>query len=91
MGPKKAQQDIRPLQDKLEAISKIHIPKTEKELISFLGAIQYLSKYMQNLSANIDILRKLLKKQNDWIWTDKHTEALNKLKEGITKIPCLAH
>ena len=44
------------------------------------------------MSANTDVLRKLLKKkQNEWIWTDEHTEAFNKLKEGITKIPCLAH
>ena len=46
---------------------------------------------MENLSAHTDILRKLLKKQNGWIWTDEHTEAFNKLKEGITNIPCLAH
>ena len=43
------------------------------------------------MSANTDVLRKLLKKQNEWIWTDEHTEAFNKLKEGISKIPCLAH
>ena len=43
------------------------------------------------MSANTDVLRKLLKKQNEWIWTDEHTKAFNKLKEGITKIPCLAH
>ena len=62
-----------------------------RPLQSLLGAIQYLSKYIENLSANTDVLRKLLKKQNEWIWTDEHTEAFNKLKEGITEIPCLAH
>ena len=67
------------------------IPKNEKELKSFLGAIQYLSKYIENLSANTDVLRKLLKKQNEWIWTDEHTKAFNKIKEGITKLPCLVH
>ena len=85
------QQGIRPLQETLEAITKLNTSKNEKELKSFLGAIQYLSKYIENLSANTDVLRKLLKKQNEWIWTDEHTEAFNKLKEGITKIPCLAH
>ena len=25
------------------------------------------------------------------IWTDEHTKVFNKLKEGITKIQCLAH
>ena len=49
LGHKIDQQGIRPLQAKLEAIKKINIPKSEKELKSFLGAIQYLSKYIENL------------------------------------------
>ena len=65
--------------------------KNEKELKSFLGAIQYLSKYIENLSAQTDILRKLLKKQNKWICTDEHTKAFNNLKKLITQLPCLAH
>ena len=32
-----------------------------------------------------------MKKQNERIWIDEHTKAFNKLKEGITKIPCLEH
>ena len=91
VGHKTDQQEIPPLQDKLEAITKIKIPKNEKKLKSFLGATQYLSKYIENLSANTDILRKVLNKQKEWIWTYEHTNACNKLKEGITKIPCLAN
>ena len=62
IGHKIDQNGIQPLQDKLEAITKIEIPKNEKELTSFLGAIQYLPKYVENLSAQTDILTKLLKK-----------------------------
>ena len=91
IGHKIDQNGIRPLQDKLEAITKIEIPKNEKELKSFLGAIQYLAKYIENLSAQTDILRKLLKKQNEWNWTQEHTEAFNNLKKLITQLPCLAH
>ena len=58
-------QKLLPLQDKLEAITKINTPENEKELKSFLGAVQYFSKYIEKLSANIDNLRKLLKTQND--------------------------
>ena len=91
VGHRIDQQGIRPLQDKLDAIEKINIPKNEKELKSFLGAIQYLSKYNENLSTNTDIQRKLLKKQNKWFWTEENTRTLINLKECITKIPCLAH
>ena len=50
--------------------------KNEKELKSFLGAIHYLSKDIEILSTITDILRKLLKKQNDWIWAEVHTKPL---------------
>ena len=85
------QNGIRPLQDKLKAIQELKESKNEKELKSFLGAIQYLSKYIENLSAQTDLLRQLLKKKNNWNWTTEHSEAFNQLKRKITEIPCLAH
>ena len=54
---------IRPLQDKLKAIQELKEPKNEKEFKSFLGAIQNLSKYNENLSAQTDLLRQLLKRK----------------------------
>ena len=66
-------------------------PNNEKELKSFLGAIQYLSKYMDNLSAQTDSSRQLLKKDTEWLWTEEHTRAFENLKQKITEIPCLAH
>ena len=73
------------------AIKELKRPNIEKELKSFLGAIQNLSKYIHNLSAQTDILRQLLKKDNEWIWTEEHTQAFENLKQKITEIPCLAH
>ena len=63
IGHKIDQAGIRPFQDKLLAIKKLKQPKNEKELKSFLGASQYLSKYIDNLSAQTDSLRQLLKKR----------------------------
>ena len=67
------QNGIRPLQDKLLTIKDLKRPNNEKELKSYLGAIQYLSNYLDNLFAQTDILRQLLKKDNDWLWTEEHT------------------
>ena len=36
-------------------------------------------------------MRQLLKKKNEGIWTEKHTQAFENLKQKITEIPCLAH
>ena len=59
------QTGIQLSQDTLEAITKINIPKNEENLKTFQGAIQYLSKYIENLSAKTDTLRKLLKNKTN--------------------------
>ena len=89
MGGTQRTAGIRPLRDRLDSITKISIPKNEKDSNSFLGAKNHISKSMENLSANTNILRKLLKKRYEWIRTDEHTNVFYKLKEGITKIPTL--
>ena len=91
VGHKIDQNGIRPLQDKLKVIQELKEPKNENELKSFLGAIQYLSKYIENLSAQTELLRQLLKRNNEWIWTPEHSETFTQLKNKITEIPFLAH
>ena len=84
IGHKINQGGIRPLQDKLLTIKELKQPNNEKELKSFLGANQYLSKYIDNLSTQADSLRQLLKENNKWIWTKKHSLA----SEIFLKRPC---
>ena len=91
IGHRIDQAGIRPLQDKLLVIKELKQPNNEKELKSFSGAIQYLSKYIDNPSAQTDSLRQLLKKNTKWLWTEEHTRAFENLKQKITEIPCLAH
>ena len=44
------QNDVKSIRDKTEAITKLEAPKTVKELKSFLGSVQHLSKFINNLS-----------------------------------------
>ena len=78
------------MQDKLTAIKKLKARESEKQLNPILGAIQYLSKYIENL-ANTDILRQLLKNDPDLKWTTEHQDAFENVKKNITGIPCQAH
>ena len=85
------QSGVKPIKDKIEAITKLAAPKNVKELKSFLGSIQNLSKFINNLSKKTDRMRKLLKKDVKWEWTAEVDEDFQKLKKEITEAPCLAH
>ena len=85
------QNGIRPLQDKLLAIKELKKPENEKELKPFSAALLYLSKYIENPSAQTDILRQLLKKDTECKKTEESTKAIENLKRKITEIPCVAH
>ena len=82
--------EIRPLQVNLLAIKELKQPNNEQELNSFLGAIQYLSKYIDNLFAQTDSLRQLLEKITSGSGR-KNTHWLSKICKKNTKLPCLAH
>ena len=57
---------IKPNEEKVEGILKLKPPESTKELKSFLGAIQNMTKYLPKLSERTDRLRKLLKKNEQW-------------------------
>ena len=81
---------IKPNEGKVEAILKLNPPENTKELKSFLGAIQYMTKYLPKLSERTDRLRKLLKKNETWNWGTEQ-EDFGKIKQMLTEGPCLAH
>ena len=85
------QDGVKPIRDKTEAITKLTAPNNVKELKSFLGSIQHLSKFINNLSKKTDRMRRLLKKDVRWEWTAEINEDFERLKKEITEAPCLAH
>ena len=80
-----------PLQDKVEAIKEAQLPKTKKELRSFLGSVGYYQKFVSNfawLRAPLD--QHLLKKEPDRIqWTDTSVEAFHALRKVLLQSPVL--
>ena len=82
---------IKPNEEKVEAIIKLKAPENTKDLKSFLGAIQYMAKFLPKLSEQTDRLRKLLKKNEPWNWGPKQETDFNRIKQLLTEGPCLAH
>ena len=56
-----------------------------------MGMINELNKFSPNVAQLSKPLRELLKSSTAWLWTPKHNEALNKLKQEISSHRVLAH
>ena len=82
---------IKPNEENVEAIQKMKSPNNTKELKQFLGAIQYLANFLPKLSEKTDRLRKLLKKNEPWIWEEEQEKDFKQIKQTLTDKPCLAH
>ena len=64
---------------KKHAINELSTPTNTKTLKLFLGAIQYLAKFIPNLSEKTDNMRRLQKKRTKWGWTEEQNTDLNNL------------
>ena len=82
---------IKPNTEKVKAILDLKPPENQKQLKSFLGAIQNLAKFIPRLSEKTERLRKLLKKESKWNWGKEQDEDFNNIKKLLTEEPCLAH
>lgn len=80
---------MRPDKDRIQAIQQLKHPKNKLELQKILGAINYLRSFIPNLSELISPFRDLLKNDTAWLWTTKHEDLLNKIKEIISNATVL--
>ena len=76
---------INPKEEKVEAILKLEPPKNTKELKSFLGAIQYMAKFLPKLSERTGRLRELLKKSETWKQETEQEEDFGKIKTNANR------
>lgn len=75
---------IAPTNSKTEAIEKFQIPRTIKELRSFLGMVNHLQSFIPNLADKSEPLRCILrKKKGNAFWGKEQTEAFRNLKNEI--------
>ena len=82
---------IKPNEEKVKAILDLKHPGNPNHLKSFLGAIQYLAKFLPRLSERTDKLRKLLKKNTDWKWQTEQENDFETINNMLTEEPALAH
>ena len=75
--------------NKVRAIKDMPTPTDEKSLNRFLGMVNYLSKFLPNLSSVSESLRCLEVKDAEWCWLLVHDEAVQNIKSLVCKAPVL--
>lgn len=80
---------IEPDNERMEAIKEMGEPRDKTDLRKFLGVVGTIRPFVPNLSDFTEPLRELLKKNVIYRWTEKQTEAFNKIKQQIIDAPNL--
>lgn len=82
---------VRVDQDKIKPIVDMPCPCNVSELRSFLGMINFYSKFIANLSSLLSPLYMLLKKHQRWRWGEEQDRVFNEVKSCLIKAPILGH
>ena len=85
-----SKEGVSPDPEKVRAIQELPAPMNVPELRQVLGMINYLGKFLPNLSDVISPMSELLKANSTWNWSHRQQEAFDKVKAMITTAPVLA-
>lgn len=80
---------IRPSENKTLAVKKFPKPTTIKQVQRFLGLTGYFRKFVPGYAVIAKALSDLLKKNENFIFMDKHKIAFETLKDILSKKPVL--
>ena len=90
-GHKLTPQGLKADENKIEAITQMDPPKTESDLKSFLGMVNYLGRYTAALAELRPPLDRLYKKDTVWRWDPEHQRAFDGIKSIISSLPVLVY
>lgn len=82
---------LQPNDDKIAAVKKFPIPKTQKEIKSFLGLVGYYRKFIKNFADLTKPLTKCLKKGSKIKIDQEYIQAIEKCKQVLINAPILQY
>ncbi|XP_027169433.1 uncharacterized protein LOC113769160 [Coffea eugenioides] len=74
---------------KIKAIRDMPIPKSQKDVKSFLGKINFIGRFIAQLTSTCEPLFKLLKKNAPMDWNEDCQQAFDKIKNYLSNPPVL--
>ncbi|RXN08425.1 retrotransposon-like family member retr-1 [Labeo rohita] len=82
---------LKPDNGKVRAIQNMPEPQDKAALMRFLGLLQYLSKFIPNMSDLSAPLRKLLEGDVAWHWETEQQKSFERLKSLVSNTPVLKY
>ena len=77
--------------NKVSSMRGMEEPRFLETLRRFLGMVNYLAKFLPNITRLMNPLLNLLKKDVRWNWSSSQQKSFDSMKEAITTAPVLAY
>jgi hypothetical protein len=74
---------------RVEAIQALSIPRSKKEVQSFLNKINFLRRFVSNFAEEVKLITTMLKKGNEVRWTPQLRNSFEQIKKALTEAPVL--
>ena len=81
---------VQPDPAKVSAIKNMPDQQNVTELRRILGMINFLGRYIPNLSTTLRPMTELLESDKTWSWEESQSAAFTKIKESLSNLPALA-
>lgn len=86
-----SEEGLKPDPNKIKSVKEFPIPKSPKDIKSFLGLISYYRRFIPEFSKLSKPLTSLLKKDASFLWTNEQQLAFETLKDKLITSPVLIY
>ena len=91
MGHHLSKNGVTATNEKVSAVLKAREPRSPAEVRSFLGLVNFLGRFIPNLSTVTAPLRELTRSSAEWRWEAPQRNAFHTLKERLSQKTTLAY
>lgn len=75
--------------ERVRAIQSLSVPRSKKDIQSFLGKMNFVRRFIQNFAELVKHITSMLKKGSEIKWTDAARKYFESTKRAITEAPTL--
>ena len=84
MGLLATRKGLQPPEDKVKAVQHISPPKDKSEVRSFMGLVQFLSRFIPNLASIAEPIQRLTRSKAKWQWEEEEKQSFALIKQLIS-------